>query len=137
MSEQGNVEIVREVYAAFGRRDVAALLRLVDPEPEWEYAGPREIPWAGSFMGHDGVKRFVAAIDDEAEIRVMETRDYVAQGDQVVVLGYEKLRSKRTGRTYEGHFAHAFTLAGGKIIRFRDYTDTAAVAAAFRDGSVG
>jgi ketosteroid isomerase-like protein len=48
-----------------------------------------------------------------------------------VVLGFEKVRSKRTGRSFENHWAHSFTLADGKIIKFREYAKTAAVAAAF------
>lgn len=48
------------------------------------------------------------------------------------VLGVETIRSKRTGRSYETHWVHAFTLAAGRIINFREYCDTATAAAAFR-----
>lgn len=132
MSDKTNVEIVQEAYAAFGRGDMPALLAGVNPHTEWEHAGPREIPWAGSFHDHEGVTKFFAALGGEAEFEVFEPRTFVAQGDRVVVLGFERVRSKRTGQTYETHWAHAFTLADGKITQFREYTDTAAIARAFR-----
>jgi uncharacterized protein len=134
MSEQTNLEVVKEAYAAFGRGDITALLAGVDPNPDWEFAGPKDISWAGSFHDYDGVKKFFAAIAGDAEFDAFEPQTFVAQGDRVVVLGFERVRIKRTGRTYESHWAMAFTLAGGRITKFREYTDTATIAAAFRKG---
>jgi hypothetical protein len=131
MGEKTNLEIIREAYDAFGRGDIAAVLSMQAPNVELEHAGPKEVPWAGSFRGLDGAKKFFAAIDAEAEVDSFEPQTFLAEGDRVVVLGFEKLRSKRTGRSYEAHWAHSFTLAGGKIIKFREYSDSAAEAAAF------
>ena len=119
MGDRSNLDIIKDSYAAFGRGDLEAILRDVDPNIEWEEAGPKEIPWAGSFRGHDGVKKFFATIDAEAEIQSFEPQTFIADGNNVVVLGFEKLRSKRTGRTYECNWAHVFTVAGGKIVKFR------------------
>lgn len=134
MSEKINLEIMKEAYAAFGRGDIPAILSLEDPDTELEIAGPKEIPWSGSFLGHEGAKKYFAAIVEEADFDAFEPHTFLAQGDTVVVLGFERVRSKRTGRSYENHWVHAFTLANGKITRFREYGDTATVAAAFRTG---
>lgn len=134
MSEKANLEIMKEAYGAFARGDLSAVLSVEDPDTELEIAGPGEIPWAGSFRGHDGARKYFAAIEAEAEFDAFEPHTFLAQGDTVVVLGFEKVRSKRTGRSYENHWVHAFTLAGGKIIKFREYCDTATVASAFRQG---
>lgn len=132
MSEQANLEIMKEAYAAFERGDIAAVLSVEDPNTELEIAGPKDIPWAGSFRGHDGARKYFAAIEAEADFDAFEPHTFLAEGDKVVVLGFEKVRSKRTGRSYENNWVHAFTLANGKIMRFREYCDTATVAAAFR-----
>jgi ketosteroid isomerase-like protein len=131
MIEKTNLQIVQEAYAAFGRGDVEAVLSIEHPNTELEIAGPTEIPWAGSFRGRDGARRYFAVIEAEAEFDAFEPQAFLAQRDRVVVLGFEKVRSKRTGRSYENHWVHAFTLAEGKIIQFREYCDTATVAAAF------
>jgi ketosteroid isomerase-like protein len=131
MGENSNLDIIKEAYAAFGRGDIAAVLSIQASDVELEYAGPGQIPWAGSFRGLDGAKKFFAAVEAEAEIESFEPQMFIAQDDQVVVFGFEKLRSRRTGRSYESYWAHSYTLAGGRIIKFREYSDTAAVAAAF------
>jgi uncharacterized protein len=131
LGENSNLDIIKEAYAAFGRGDIAAVLSIQAPNVELEYAGPRQIPWAGSFRGLDGAKKFFAAVEAEADIESFEPQMFTAQEDRVVVFGFEKLRSKHTGRSYESYWAHSYTLAGGKIIKFREYSDTAAVAAAF------
>lgn len=133
MTERANLDIIEEAYAAFGRGDIEAVMSVEDPLTELEISGPAEIPWAGSFRGHDGARTYFAAIAAEAEFDVFEPHTFVAQGNAVVVLGFERVRSRRTGRSYENHWVHAFTLADGKIVKFREYCDTATVAAAFRE----
>jgi ketosteroid isomerase-like protein len=130
-SENANLDIIKAAYDAFGRGDIAAVLGIQAPNVELEHPGPDQIPWAGSFRGLEGAKNFFAAIEGEALIEAFEPRTFVAEGDRVVVLGFERVRSKRTGRTFESHWAHSFTLVDGKIVAFREYTNTAAVAAAF------
>jgi ketosteroid isomerase-like protein len=134
MSEATNLETIRSAYAAFGRGDVPALMALIDAKVEWDNPGPREIPWAGSFRGHDGVGGFFSALGTGVEFEAFEPRTFVAQGDRVIVLGYERARVKRTGKTFSNHWAHAFKLAGGKVTQFHEYGDSAAVAAACREG---
>ena len=48
----------------------------------------------------------------------------------MVVLGQSKGRIKATSRTFEVQWAMAFTIRDGKVSKFREYTDTAALAAA-------
>jgi uncharacterized protein len=132
MSEKTNLDIMKEAYAAFARGDIPAILAIHDPKAELESAGPKGLPWAGSYRGPEGAKKYFAAIEAEADVEAFEPHSFLAQGDKVVVLGVETIRSKRTGRSYETHWVHAFTLAAGKIIKFREYCDTATAAEAFR-----
>ena len=132
MSEKTNLDIMNEAYAAFARGDIPAILAIFDPKAELEIAGPKAIPWAGSYRGPEGAGKYFAAIEAESDVEAFEPHTFLAQGDKVVVLGVETIRSKRTGRSYETHWVHAFTLATGRIINFREYCDTATAAAAFR-----
>lgn len=134
MSEAVNLETIRSAYAAFGRGDIQGLLALIDPQVEWENPGPREVSWAGSFPGHEGVGKFFSALGTSIDFEVFEPQAFFAQGDRVVVLGTERARVKRTGKTFTNAWAHAFTLVGGKVVKFHEYSDSAAVAAACREG---
>jgi uncharacterized protein len=71
-------------------------------------------------------------LGESVEFEQFEPQEYIAQGDKVVVLGHERQRVKATGEVVEDDWAMVFTLRGGKITKFRNYEDTAAVAAAHR-----
>ncbi len=134
MSEPKNLGVIREVYAAFGAGDIPRLLTSVSPDVVWEEPETAGVPWAGTRRGRDGVEDFFRVVAEAAEVEVFEPRAFVAAGDRVVVLGFERLRIRATDRTYEAHWAHAFTLRDGEIAHFREYADTAAVATAFGRG---
>jgi uncharacterized protein len=67
-----------------------------------------------------------------ASLKTFEPRTFVADGDKVVVMGYEEGTARETGRDWKAHFTHVFTVASGKITAHREYVDTQAIAAAFR-----
>lgn len=133
MSEQESTRIVREVFAAFGRGDGAAFLELLAADVVWHLQGVEGVvPYAGEWRGRDGVAQFLAAIGSSVEMESFEPREFVAQGERIVVLGSERGRVKATGRVFDNPWALAFTVRNGKVSEFRSYEDTAAVAAAFR-----
>ncbi len=134
MSEQTNVEVVQGTYEAVGRGDIPALLDLLTEDVEWTLQGPSLIPFAGPRKGREGVAEFFSQVGGNLEILQFEPRDFVAQGDTVVVLGYERNLIKPTGRTFEQEWAHVYTLRDGKIAKARFIEDTAAYVAAFDAG---
>lgn len=136
MNEQDNVRVVQEAYEAFGRGDLPAVLDRLTEDIEWLVPGPSGItPVIGRFRGKEEVARFFKSLGEEQEILEFAPQEFIAQGDTVVALGRFKARVKATGRTLEYDWAMAFTLRGGRISRFREYFDTAAVPAAY--GSSG
>jgi ketosteroid isomerase-like protein len=83
------------------------------------------------------VKEFFAATDrgDEqgllaVEISTSERREFVAQGDRVVVLGVATGRIKATNKTFVDQFVFAVTVRNGKVSNIREYVDTLALAQA-------
>jgi len=133
MTAEANLAIVQGVYKAFGRGDLATILNQLAEDIDWAYPGPSAIPFAGTWRGHDQVRRFFAALMDAVDVQAFEVQRFVAQDDLVVVLGGERMRVKATGRSYETQWAHVFTLHQGRVVGFREYANTAAVAEAFRE----
>jgi ketosteroid isomerase-like protein len=129
-----NVDVVQATYEAVGREDIPALLDLLTEDVEWTFQGPSVIPFAGTRHGREGVEEFFSLVGETLEFKRFEPRDFVGQGDTVVVLGYEHNLIKPTGRTFEQEWAHAYTLRDGKIAKFRALEDTAAYVAAFDAG---
>jgi uncharacterized protein len=130
MSEQDNLRTVEAVYAAFGRGDLGALLNTLGEDVVWEHPGPADIPWAGERRGRDEVAQFFIAVNQHLEVEQFAPRSFVTRGDEVIVLGYERMRTRIGGRVYGTHWVHAFTVRDGRITGFREYTDTSAIAEA-------
>jgi ketosteroid isomerase-like protein len=56
MSEQQNVEVAQQAYAAFGRGDLEGILALLDPQVAWRTPGPPDLPSAGLRHGVNAVR---------------------------------------------------------------------------------
>jgi ketosteroid isomerase-like protein len=120
------------MFGAFGRGDLQRVLNLLTDDVEWRLAGPTQVTYAGIHRGRQTVADFFKLIGQTTEFEQFEPQEYIAQGDKVVVLGHERQRVKTTGEVGENDWAMVFTVRDGKIARFRNYEDTAAVAAAHR-----
>ena len=131
MSERTNTDVVQQGYEALGRGDIPALLDLLTDDVEWIHQGPSVIPVAGTRHGHEAVAEYFSWLDENLQLEQFEPREFVAQGDTVVVVGFERSVSKATGHTIEQEWAHVYTLRDGKIAKVRYFEDTAAEVAAF------
>lgn len=128
MSTQKNVQTVKDFFAAIGRGDTKGLLALVAKDAEWIIPG-EDWPLAGTRRGHAGLADLL-----ETASRTMETstelREFVAQGDRVLVVGFARGKVKATNRTFEDHFVFAITVRNDRLTNIREYIDTQALARA-------
>jgi ketosteroid isomerase-like protein len=129
MSED-NLDLVRRGYDAFGRGDIPGLLALFDEEIQWVTPGPPELATSGRRTGRQAVAEFFGSVNEVFDIQRFEPREFIAQGERVVVLGSETARVRATGTTLELDWVHAFTMRNGKVVAFQEFFDTAAVVAA-------
>ena len=126
MSDPTNVDVVKRFYGAFGRGDIPTALGLLADDVEWTFQAPSVIPFAGTRRGREGVAQFFSLVGETLEFQQFEPREFVAQGDTVVVLGFERNLIKPTGRTFEQEWAHVYTLRDGKIAKHQGFENTAA-----------
>jgi ketosteroid isomerase-like protein len=131
MNEQQNIQTIKDAYAAFARGDIQSVLSVLTDDVEWETQGAAPIPYAGVFLGKDGVTQFFRILADSDDAQVFEPRRFFADGDMVVVLGRYAARVKKTGRTAEADWVHAFTFRDGKVAKYCEYYDTAKYAQAY------
>jgi ketosteroid isomerase-like protein len=61
-----------------------------------------------------------------------EPREFVAQGDRVLVVGFAKGKIKATNKTFRDDWVFAITVRNGKLTNIREYIDTQALARAAR-----
>ena len=132
MSEQENVKLVQDLYAAFGRGDIPTILKALSSDVQWFNSGSSGIPYAGKRQGVDQVAQFFQALSDNVMVKQFEPTEYVAQKDRVIALGNWRGQSKSTGRAFDSDWAMVWTVKNGKVTSFRGYEDTAAMVDAFR-----
>ena len=133
MSEARNAQMVKDAYAAFLRRDIAAILAMVDDDVQWHGVIGTEgvLPQAGLRQGRNAVAEFFGSVDATVEFEQFVPDEFIAQGDQVAVVGSYRGRAKTTGRPFETGWVMVFTIRDGKIARFREFTDSAQLVRAF------
>jgi hypothetical protein len=133
MSEARNTQIVKDAYAAFLRGDIAAILAMVDDAVQWQGVIGTEgvLPQAGLRQGRDAVAEFFSQVDATVGFDEFAPGEFIAQGDQVAVVGSYRGRAKTTGRRFETVWVMIFTIRDGKIARFREFTDSAQLVRAF------
>ncbi len=119
-------DVVRAFYDASAQRDLERLRSLLDP------AVVVEAPTGQAVVGgrHDGGQ---AALRDlwgrltehwEGLRAVVEHLDAV-DDRHVLARGAYRGTSRETGRTLDAHFAHVWTVRGGRVEHLQIYSDTA------------
>ena len=135
MSTEKNVQTVKNFFAAIGRGDKEGLLAVVAEDVEWIIPG-EDWPLAGTRHGHAGLADLLEAASRSIETST-EPREFVAQGDRVLVVGFARGRIKATNKTFEDHWIFAITVRDGRLTNIREYVDTQALARAAQMGAAG
>ncbi|HEV2238821.1 MAG TPA: nuclear transport factor 2 family protein [Ktedonobacterales bacterium] len=107
-------------------------LRLHADDIEWVLPGPADVPLFGTFHGKAGVQQWLGTMGEQVQFRALEPREFIAQGDKVVVLLHGESTLTRTSRDVVSEGVHVFTVRDGKVVRFVGNDDTAAIANAYR-----
>jgi ketosteroid isomerase-like protein len=119
------VALVQRSYAAFARDDLDGVLEDMHSEIEWHQA--QGLPHGGFYRGRDEVRRNIFEPLDEEwwDEFTAEPDEFLDAGSEVVVLGRYRGRAKRTGKHLDVPFVHVWTVRDGKVVRFRQFLDTA------------
>ena len=128
MSIEKNIQTVKDFFAAIGRGDREALLALVAEDIEWIIPG-EDWPLAGTHSGHAGITDLLETASKSIETST-EPREFVAQGDRVLVVGFARGKIKATDKTFEDDWAFVITVRDGRLTNIREYVDTQALARA-------
>jgi ketosteroid isomerase-like protein len=120
-----NVELVRQLWNAFERGGLEAVLEIVDPDVEWApYGGGGSV-----YHGHDGLRAYMQerhARNEEADGRLYSA---FAKGDFVVARGEVRIRGDHGIVTMQPGWLYEFR--DGRLVRFRGFpTQEAALRAA-------
>jgi ketosteroid isomerase-like protein len=132
MSEADNTKVVQDAYAAFGRGDVQSILDRLDDGIVWQgvYGAGSNVPMAGEKQGKPAVAEFFKLVATHVNFTRFEPKEFVAAGDKVVTLGHYTAKTS-ANKEFDSDFAMVFTMRNGKVTKFQEFLNTAALNAAF------
>jgi uncharacterized protein len=132
MSQHDNLAIVKEIYDAVGRGDVAAILDRVSDDADWAAeAASKTAPWHGPRTGKDGVASFFTDLATSIEISAFTPHSFAAGDDDVHLLVDWTIRSLTTGHSASMTMHHYWRLRDGQVTYFRGSEDTELTAQVF------
>ena len=126
-----NIQIVKDVYKNFGEKNIPGILSHFDKEVVWERPGAPDIPFCGTFNGHEGMIKFLTLVLQNVKLDSFIPKQFLSNGDTVVVMGEDTAEAIPTGKSYSTHWIQVFVLKDQKIVLGRAYIDTLQIARAF------
>jgi ketosteroid isomerase-like protein len=126
-----NVELMRRGLDAYNRRDVEAMLELVDPDVEW-YAA-LDVLLGGDetvYRGHEGIRTLFATIDETFSELEAEATGFRDLDDRLVAIGRLRTRGRRSGAETRSDVGWLIEFGDQKIVRVRTFLDHAEALAA-------
>jgi ketosteroid isomerase-like protein len=112
---QDNVEVVRELFDAWNRRDYAATQEAVNPEIEIEVALGMDLD--GTYRGLDGLREVMRFWGAFGEFH-SDMEECISAGHNVVVAAHHYGRGRASGAEVEMRNWQVFTLRRGKLVRY-------------------
>jgi ketosteroid isomerase-like protein len=125
-----SAEIVKGIYEAFGRGDVAAVLGTFDPAIDWREADSFLYADGNPYLGPQKVAGVFQRLVGDMDGFTLQLNNIIDGGDTVVTEGRYRATMRKTGTPVDAQFAHVWQLRDGKVVRFQQYTDTKQWAAA-------
>jgi ketosteroid isomerase-like protein len=129
---QENVEAFRRGTDAISRGDVVDIPELVHPDAVFE---PLRSGTEGPFLGHDGMRRFIADTEEMFEVFEISYREIRDLGDRLLAIGSIHMRARGSGVEADVPSAAVVEYRDGLLWRYKDYGDarTARSAAGVRE----
>ena len=128
-----NVQLARDIYAAFGRGDIPTVLAAFHPEIEWRQAEGNPYHMDGSaWIGPQAVlENLFMRIGAEWDGFTITIRAIHDAGEYVIVEGRYTGTYKPTGRKLDSQLCHVMRFQNGKLVSFQQYLNTAQLQAVF------
>ena len=116
-----SVDIVSEIYKALARRDLPAILRLIDSKIM--VSQTELLPWGGEYLGFEVFSSsspdYLGPIDSQLAVG-----EFVDVGYKVIVIGFSRGQVRSTGATFNLRAVHIWTVSDSRAVRFESHVDT-------------
>jgi ketosteroid isomerase-like protein len=117
--------IVQSLYDAYARGDVEDVAALIHDDVDWMIYGPVSVfPFAGERHGRTEVMAALAAIAEAFALEGYRREIVLVEGDRAAVMADVSFRQNATGRMLRFRVADFLRIAEGRLIEFREFSNT-------------
>jgi ketosteroid isomerase-like protein len=130
--ERSDIDVVKEVYAAFAARDSERVVAVLDPDAVFIAVTGGILGRTQPYRGHEGMREYfrdVARVWDEL---VLTPREFEEVGDQILVTGRVSARSP--SRMISGSTGWVWRVRDGLVVYARVYASAAEARTAVSSG---
>ena len=121
-----HTRVVQDLYAAFERRDVGAVLRGFDGDIELTQT--TQLPWGGTYRGTLRAASFFQKLSACIDATVT-AEELIEAGDTVVAIVRTRGRVRNNDVRFDVRAVHVWRVSAGKAVAIQFYVDTPALAA--------
>ena len=125
-----NSVTVAQMYEAFGRGDIAFIVKHLDKNVEWNAMGTQPIPTSGRYKGAAEVPKFFHNLASYYQLENFIVYYIVdCNDDTVIARGHHTGKGLKTGKPLETHWAMEWKFnEEGKVTAYQNIFDTQAYA---------
>ena len=122
-----NVDLLKNLYDAFGRGEIPTVLGAMSPDIHWYQAESNPYrPSGEAWVGPDAVlNNLFMRLGAEWDGFSVHPKSFYDAGDSVIVEARYSGRYKATGKSMDTQVCHVWDVKEGKVTRFQQYVDTA------------
>ncbi len=119
---RATVQALHKAYLEGNAEKVAALIH---DDIDWCIYGPsRVFPFEGPRRGKAQALEVLGAIGQQFELKRYEHEQLIVEGERAAVLSQTSFVQRATGRTLSFRLINFIRVRDGKIIEFREFSDT-------------
>ena len=131
-----NTELVKSLYAAVANGDPGTLFAAFDPQIVWNEAEGFAYAQGNPYVGPQRIAEGIfGRLMTEWDGFTVAPKQVIAEGETVVATGRYGGTFKATGARLDAQFVHVWTIRGGKVTSFQQYTDTLQFARVMEQGA--
>ena len=113
---------MQRMLGAFEDPDLDRLVETVHPDSRWTYVGANPRPAKGVYVGRHGVRKFFQNILRNLTITTFHTKEFITDGDIVVIIGFESGTVNATEKSFRNEWAQKYVVQNGLIPKWKSTT---------------
>ena len=132
MTAVANVELIKELFTAFGRGDIDHVVNAHADNVVMEspVSHTSNLPWAGQCNSRQELIEYFETMAAHVRPEAFHDIVFTASGDRVVVEGSNSGTVLSTGKRYDHDWVMVFTLRDAEVVAFRHFYDPADIESA-------